>query len=443
MDPILPKKAPRIEGASSSPLAALAGAGWKQRAELAVSFLADPSITVRRASADFLTNSAGLFPSIPARVLARIPKEPDAEAVSSLLSFVGQVPDGQGLGAPVCLRMLWDQRAGIAVDAARALAEGRDLGEAAIIPMHVLAKTTARARDARVEAYLDFQGAQSERIRRIVEENLSLSERAQRELLKRLVADGPRELCDEQFAHLLVGLCSPGIAVRRFSAKVLTAYADSFARERQKLLWGGLSFISADVERETTVRQHEFLHLVRASEMPAELAPMVETLRFSDDADLQMARDFTAVYLARNGDPVAAVDRLSEMLWSPNATTVHGAASNLVILLGHVRDGVGMRILDSLLASLVARAGEGRAIVLSVTEPFVALQRFQGELVGRCAELASPGQDPDVLHALVVLIGGLTPECTEVAASARELLEYLSTVPYERVAASARHILQR
>jgi len=122
---------------------------------------------------------------------------------------------------------------------------------------------------------------------------------------------------------------------------------------------------------------------------------------------------------------------------------VHGAASNLVILLGHVRDGVGMRILDSLLASLVARAGEGRAIVLSVTEPFVALQRFQGELVGRCAELASPGQDPDVLHALVVLIGGLTPECTEVAASARELLEYLSTVPYERVAASARHILQR
>lgn len=413
-------------------------------AQAAMALISDPSLEVRRSAAEFVSMHPRHFSSIPAAVSQQLFREPDGQVVSSLLSFVGAVPDGRGIVAPACIRLLADERPGIALDAACALSEGRDIGRGAFIPLAVLELVSVRRDDARIERSRRMDGADQEfcaAVGQRVAQALSLSERSHRAALKRSLQSAGTELADEQVHALAIGLCAPGASVRALAAKALSAFGAKLSTSQRQLVWGALAFAMADYERASCVAQHGFFSAIAAAEMPGDLAPMVESFKCVDDADVHMAHDFTVVSISRHHDPHIAMERLASMLWAQGASTVGGAASNLAILLGDIDPAVGASTVNRLMEALVERAGDGRAIVNELVLAFGRLGSFHAEVLEGCGQLLTRHQDPAVLVALARVLGAIPWHAQEHQEAAAELLHALARMPLRRVSEAAKYIL--
>jgi len=446
MDRQVPSNGPQADAQDSLAHASFGPHQSRRDAHAALSLLSDESLLVRREAAEFLSFHTPLFDSPPAGALQQLFYEKDPFVVSSLLSCVAEIPDRRGLVAPVCLRLMKDSHREIALEAAQILSEGRELGLGPVIPLEVFSRTHPRVRDERLElvsaaheAPTDFQRT----VRAAVDQQLSLSERAQKAQLKDLVMSLSGRFNDEALHAVLIGLCSPGSSVRALSLKVLSAYSSHLTAEQKPLVWGALAFAMSDYELASCVMQHEFFNAVRSSDMPAELAPMIEGFDCRDDVDVKMARDFTAVYLARHADPCAAVERLADMLWAPHESTVGAAASNLSILLVDIDRTVGVKIVDSLMEALIDRVLDGRAVTDAFIRAFSQLDGFHAEVLERCSNALSLHQSPEVMIAIARLVGSMPASDPQLLHEATQILEYLSRAPYARVARTANYILSR
>jgi len=413
-------------------------------AQAAMGLLSDPSLEVRRAASEFVSMHPQHYSSIPVAVFQQLFRERDGQVTSNLLSFVAAVPDGRGVVAPACIRLLADERPGIAIDAASALSEGRDIGRGAVIPLVVLGLVSARRQDPRVERSRRIDGADPEFREAIAQQAaqaLSASERSHRTALKVSLESVRGDLTDEQVQALAIAVCSPGASVRSLALKALTAFGGDLTGSQRQLVWGALAFAMADYEHETCVAQHEFFGAICSSDMPGELAPMVESFRCIDDADVHMAHDFTVVSLSRHHDPHGAMERLAAMLWAQSPSTVGGAASNLVILLGDIDPVVGASAVSRLMEALVERAADGRAVVNKMVSAFGRLGSFHGEVLERSGELLARHQNPEVLVALARVLGAIPWQMPEHREIAGALLQALARMPLRRVSETAKYIL--
>ena len=415
-------------------------------AQAAEELLSDSSVTVRRAAAEYLAlNRNPLQGSLP-KILRQVFLDSDPQVVSSLVSALERTPDSSGVVIPALLRLFRDSRYEIACDAALALGEGKKGAATAAIPLMVLAQSAfnREERDLCDRARGCYEGAPfASQMSSMVDYHLSMSERSQKQVLKNMLASGASPLEDGDLRHLLVGVCSPGVVVRSFALRALAAYGDSLRDEQRPFVWAALAYVMADYEAASSPNQHEFLNVVRASEMPAALAAMVERFDCRDNVDVRMARDFTAIHLARHADPLDAIERLTEMLWAQNASTVSGAASNLTILLLDIDKKLGVGIVNRLMEAVAERAFDGKEIVDALVSAFVRLDTFHAEILNQCAELVSLHQSPEVMIAVAKVIGSSPPTDPALTKQALELLEYLSSTPYPRVALTARRILSR
>lgn len=415
------------------------------RAHSALSLLADESLTIRRGAAEHLLFSVRSFNAVPVEVVRCLCEEQDTELVSSLLSFLGAVKDPAEFAPVLCARFISDSRPGVAVDAAAALGEIATRSTAPILPMAVLSSVTPSQDDPRLKAFAsgDGRAVQNREIQDLVSRCLRLSERAQKSDLKHATHPVKGSWSEEQLHIVLVGLCSPGETVRSFALKLLTVCADQLPPEYLPKVWTTLSFVMGRLEAATTVKQFEYFNALRRVELPEELAPLVESFECRAQSVTSMARDFTAVYLARRGNPVGAVARTEEVLWSDTASASGGAASNFIILAGldDTHPALAWSMVRTTLEAALERAGDGVPVIREFLRAFSLLEACQPEVLNFCADTIATSSSPDVLTMTARLIGSIPWENTELQAEAGQLLRVLTKSRFSRVALAAERVL--
>lgn len=416
------------------------------QAHAAQALLSDESLDVRRAAAEHLLFSVRSFTAVPPEVVVRVCEEQDSEIVSSLLSFLGSVNDPASIAPVVCARFLSDTRSGIAVDAAAALGEVTVRSSVPFVPMTVLASTTLMRDDPRVRVFVGTkhgQGNEEQEVQELVARCLRIPERDQRNDLMKFSQPINGVWRDEQLNAVLVGLCSPGASVSTLSLRLITAYADLLSFGQLAKVWTGLGFVMNRYELASPETQFEYFNAVRTVEMPAELAPLVETFKCQGRSMEGMARDFTAVCLARDGYLAEAVARTEEMLWSETPSLSGGAASNLVILAGldATHPNAGWRMVRMCLDAAIDRAGDGKDVVLEFLRAFSLLDSCQAQVLNYCADTIAKKSSPDALIITARVLGCIPWESSERQAEAGELLQVLANSHFSRVALAARRIL--
>ena len=415
------------------------------KAHSALSLISDESLQIRRGAAEHLLFSVRSFSAVPPEVVARVCQEQDPEIVSSLLSFLGAVRDPGGVAPVVCARFVSDSRTGVAVDAAAALGEISSRSSVALLPMAMLAGITPLHDDPRLKAFGAGERtiADEQRAQQVVARCLRLSERAQKLDLKNSTHPVEGSWRDEQLDIVLAGLCSPGQSVTAFALKLLTAYADRLTPEQLSKVWVGLAFVMERFEGASTVKQFEYFNALRRVEAPAELAPLVESFKCRDRSMASMARDFTAVCLARQGNPSAAVARIEEMLWSETDSGSGGAASNFIILAGldDTNPALAWQMVRMTLDATLDRAGDGSRVVREFLRAFSLLENCHAHVLNYCADTIAAAPSPDVLIATARLLGCVPWEGAAHQAEAGDLLRVLTKSRYPRVALTATRVL--
>ncbi len=412
----------------------------------ALSLLADESLHIRRGAAEHLLFSARSFRAIPPQVVARVCTEQDQETVSSLISFLGEVHDPANIASTVCLRFLSDERPGVALDAATALREIVARSQAPIIPMVVLAHSTAVRNDPRVVAFAGHDREVSEaeaEIRETVADCLQRSERSHKAYLKNAIVPARGEWTKEQLDLILVSLCSPGQSVRAFALKILQAYGDRIEPEQLPKVWSSLAFVMPWYEASSSGKQFEYFNALRRVEMPTILAPLVESFTCPEASVSSMARDFSAVFLARQGSPDAAIARTEEMLWSGVPSIAGGAASNLVILAGldDIEPSLAWRLVRLSLDAAIERAKDGEPVVREFLRAFSLLETTQEQVLQRLSDTIDTTRSSHALTVVARLLGAIPWEGEASYSEARKLLEVLIRSSFDRVAQTATRVL--
>ena len=415
------------------------------RAHSALSLLADESLAIRRGAAEHILFSVRSFNAVPREVVSCLCEERDTELVSSLLSFLGAVKDPAGVAPVLCARYISDSRPGVAIDAAAALGEIATRSTAPILPMTVLSSVTPSQDDPRLKAFAsaDMRAAQNREIKDLVSRCLRLSERAQKTDLKHFSRPIEGSWNEEQLHVVLIGLCSPGETVRSFALKLLTVYADQLPAEYLPKVWTTLSFVMERLEAASPVKQFEYFNALRRVELPEELAPLVESFSCRAQSVTSMARDFTAVYLARRGSPVGAVARTEEVLWSDTASASGGAASNFIILAGldDTNPALAWSMVRMTLEAALERAGDGNAFIREFLRAFSLLEACQPDALTFCADTISTRSSPDVLTMTARVLGCIPWENADLQAGAGQLLRALTKSRFSRVALAAERVL--
>lgn len=415
----------------------------------ALSLLSDPSVLVRRGAAEHLCVGAKRFSAIPHEVVSKIFSESDVRTVSSLVSFVAAANDPEGVAAPVCGRLLADERVGVAVDAAIALGDIAANSSAPLVPMAMLACSTPSLRDLRVRAFDSvghLQAGSGGKAVRLVERCMQASEKAQRLDLKESCIPGKTGWTDSQVDKIVAGLCSPGRTVRNLALKLISAYAEGLEPAQRCKVWTALGFVMDRYEEETAAIQHEFFNVIRGSEMPASLTPMVDSFACAEHSDVSMARDFTSVFLARALKPYDGVGRLAEMLWSDSPSLSGGAASNLIVLASHegTSHELAWAMVNTVLDVLLERAGESRQTTKMFLKALAYLDRLHPEVIRYCEEAVATGESPQQLYTVARILGVIPWDVDETGNMDRVmlLLQDLCNSPHERVARVAHRLLE-
>ena len=117
------------------------------------------------------------------------------------------------------------------------------------------------------------------------------------------------------------------------------------------------------------------------------------------------------------------------------------AASNLTVLLQYINSQAGDQIVDHLMEALVGRAVDGDKFTHQIIFAFAKLENFHAEVLTRCSDLLRLQQNPQVMLALARLMGALPLKDEGLLQKARNMLRYLTGVPYPRVAQMACDIL--
>ena len=415
------------------------------RLAVALTFISDPSLLVRRGVAEFIGLRAAELDRVPVEIFQRIFREPDGEVLSHLITALAATRECHPAVVPILIRLLRDPRTGIAVDAAWALGNKGEAAIGALIPMCVIENNSSEWLDVRLDPFFGgggvFRPEVLQAIYQSVDRCLQLTEFAYLRELEKILKDRPNSLTDKQFYAALVGICLPADTTREYSIKILNIYSNALQEQQCNLVRGALAFTQPDFERSKAPVKLQFFSALLEFDIPAELLPMLECVESLDDIEVSMARDFTVIYLDRNANPSEAIKRLAEALWEPNTRIMGSAASNLTVLLHDINPQAGVQIVDHLMEALVARAVDGDKFTHQILVAFTKLETFHAEVLTRCSEALCLQQNPQVMLAIARLMGALPLQDEGLLQKAHIMLHYLSGVPYPRVAQVACDIL--
>ena len=314
--------------------------------------------------------------------------------------------------------------------------------------MTMLAQSAVSTNDLRIRAFGrvgELEVAVKNDTVGLVQRCLEVSERAQIKDLKETCWFTEEALTDAKLDKIVAGLCSTGSKLRKLALRIIGAHAESLQPAQRAQIWAGLAFMMDTFEAESSAIQHEFLSAVRLSEMPAALAPMVESFVCPEHSDVGMARDFSAVYVARHQRPFAGLDKMCEMLWSDSASLSGGAASNLLLLakVDDVPRDLAWTAVQHALEAYMERASDSWPVRKEFLRAFYYFDSMHAEVVGFCEKAIGRFKSPQEQYAIARLLGVVPWDADqqEVLGRVADLLEELSQSPHDRVAEVARKLL--
>ena len=411
----------------------------------ALTLISDPSLVVRCAAAEFIGLEAAALERVPAEIFQRIFREPNGEVLSHLITALVSTRELHPVAVPILIRLLRDTRTGIAVDAARALGDQGDYADGALVPLHIIGHSSSNWRDARIDAFFDGDGVVNPEVRdsryKAVDIYLQLAESDHLQLLKQILRERPKNLTEDQFYAALVGIYLPVESTREHSIRVLNKYRSVMGEPQCNLVRCALAFTQPDFEQSEASVKLQFFEALREFKISPELLQMIECVDGDEEIEISMARDFTMICLDPSGNVSAAIERLAGALWEPSARIMGSAASNLTVLLHDINSQVGVQIVDHLMEALVGRAVDGDKFTHQIIFAFAKLENFHAEVLTRCSDLLRLQQNPQVMLALARLMGALPLKDEGLLQKARNMLRYLTGVPYPRVAQMACDIL--
>lgn len=414
----------------------------------ALSLLRDPSVVVRRASAQYLCERAREVSIDTVRLAEIILRERDEQTAAQLIAAVPHLPAGAQRMVPTLVYCAYDARKSIANVAAESLGRLGQIARGAFAPMWLSRGIgVGRGCDHMSRRFEEALSVDSRRMYLAMGASLDeLSAIGTREiggLLRATRQRGAVGVAEVPYVGLLYGLCGGIEDLRSEALRLCRKHPTAVHGGDPVLVEPALAAAMVLLGRPgcSPGLVREFFEACSQIGCAPGLAGVLTTFGEGDDVDRKLLRDFAVASLLREGDAELPIGSTLEEVWHPDPNVVRAAASNLAVLAPWVGSGLGTTVVRGLFEALRERIHDGPRVVAALVDSIAMIDGFDQDVVSCCSQTVSATRDVGTLAAIVSVLGKKGYSCEDSRRKSTSILRYLAGGESPQVAGIARFYL--